>query len=73
MVSKAEGEVPSNLVFYLTCLWLAVVQNPVNTPVMVRMDRAHQSFLHVSQNVPTNSPLEVRPAACIASLNVELM
>ena len=64
---------PSNPVFYLNYLRLAVVQNPVDTPAIVRMDHAHQSFLHVSQNVPTNSPLEVRPAACLASLDVELM
>ena len=35
-------------------------QNPRNTPVKVTMDDAEISSLHVSQNIPQNSPMEVR-------------
>ena len=34
-------------------------QNPRNTPVKVTMNDASISSLHVSQNIPQNSPMEV--------------
>ena len=46
-------------------MWLSVelnfyfVQNPRNTPVKVTMDETEISSLHVSQNIPQNSPMEV--------------
>ena len=42
-------------------------QNPRNTPVKVTMDDAEISSLHVSQNIPQNSPMEVRIRESIVS------